>query len=60
MLEHLGCKRVQAVGVDRKPERKVPAVWRGRAGKHRERDRVAADQWDCGHREEPMLICGVG
>lgn len=57
MLEHLGCKRVQAVGVDRKPERKVPAVWRGRA---QGEGQVAADQWDCGHREELMLICGVG
>lgn len=34
----------------------MPAVWRGRAGKHRERNKVALDQWDCGHREEPMLL----
>lgn len=49
------CKGVQAVAVDRKAEG-LPAVWGERAGKHRERDRVAVDQWDCSCREEPMLL----
>lgn len=44
----------------RQKGRGVPAVWRGRAGEHRERDRVAVDQvvdqWDCSRREEPMLL----
>lgn len=55
VLEHLVCKGVQAVAVDRKAEG-LPAVWGERAGKHRERDRVAVDQWDCSCREEPMLL----